>query len=76
MIKVVNRLVDSGFAKVEFSEVTPCELWNKVIYNRIVEVHGLEYNFDNFKMLMVFLQRKDRKDDIKFLETWDGQRGV
>ncbi len=58
MIKVVNRLVDSGFAKVEFSEVTPCELWNKVIDSRIVEVHGLEYNFDNRKMLMGFLRRK------------------
>lgn len=59
MIKVVNRLVDSGFAKVEFREVTPCQLWNKVIDNRIVEVYGLEYNFDNYKMLMDFLQRKE-----------------
>lgn len=30
MIKVVNRLVDRGFTKVEFHKVTPCELWNKV----------------------------------------------
>ena len=30
MIKVVNRLVYRGFAKVEFHKVTPCELWNKV----------------------------------------------
>ncbi len=30
MIKVVNRLVGSGFAKVEFRKATPCELWNKV----------------------------------------------
>lgn len=59
MIKVVNRLVDSGFAKVEFREVAPCQLWNKVIDNRIVEVYGLEYNFDNYKMLMDFLQRKE-----------------
>lgn len=30
MIKVINRLVSSGFAKVEFRKATPCELWNKV----------------------------------------------
>lgn len=59
MIKVVNRLVDSGFAKVEFREVTPCQLWDKVIDNRIVEVYGLEDNYDNYKMLMDFLQRKE-----------------
>lgn len=59
MIKIVNRLVDSGFAKVEFREVTPCQLWDKVIDNRIVEVYGLEYNYDNYKMLMDFLQRKE-----------------
>lgn len=59
MIKIVNRLVDSGFAKVEFREVTPCQLWNKVIDNRIVEVYGLEDNYDNYKMLMDFLQRKE-----------------
>ena len=59
MIKVVNRLVDSGFAKIEFREVTPCQLWNKVIDNRIVEVYGLESNFHNYKMLMDFLQRKE-----------------
>ncbi len=59
MIKIVNRLVDSGFAKVEFREVTPCQLWDKVIDNRIVEVYGLEDNYDNYKMLMDFLQRKE-----------------
>lgn len=64
MIKVVNRLVDRGFAKVEFHEVTPCELWNKVKDNRIVEVHGLKYNFDNYKMLISFINKRmnyDRK---------------
>ena len=59
MIKIVNRLVDSGFAKVEFREVTPCQLWDKVIDNRIVEVYGLEDNYDNYRMLMDFLQRKE-----------------
>nr|DAH48198.1 MAG TPA: hypothetical protein [Caudoviricetes sp.] len=59
MIKIVNRLVDSGFAKVEFREVTPCQLWDKVIGNRIVEVYGLEDNYDNYKMLMDLLQRKE-----------------
>lgn len=57
MIKIINRLADSGFAKVEFREVTPCELWNKVVDNRIVEVYGLEYNFDNREMLMDFLRK-------------------
>lgn len=58
MIKVVNRLVDRGFAKVEFHhKVTPCELWNKVKDNRIVEVHGLKYNFDNYKMLISFINK-------------------
>lgn len=59
MIKITNRLVSSGFAKVEFREVTPCELWNKVVDNHIVEVYGLEDNLDNREMLMDFLQRKD-----------------
>lgn len=59
MIKIINRLVDSGFAKVEFREVTPCELFDKVVYNHIVEVYGLENNFDNREMLMDFLQRKE-----------------
>lgn len=59
MIKIINRLVDSGFAKVEFREVTPCELFDKVVYNRIVEVYGLEDNSDNREMLMDFLQRNE-----------------
>jgi hypothetical protein len=59
MIKIINRLVDSGFAKVEFREVTPCELFDKVVYNHIVEVYGLEDNSDNREMLMDFLQRKE-----------------
>lgn len=54
MIKIINRLVDSGFAKVEFREVTPCELFDKVVYNHIVEVYGLEDNSDNREMLMDF----------------------
>ena len=57
MIKVVTRLVYRGFAKVEVHEVTPCELWNKVKDNRIVEVHGLKYNFDNYKMLISFINK-------------------
>lgn len=59
MIKITNRLADSGFAKVEFREVTPCELFNKVVDNHIVEVYGLEDNSDNREMLMDFLQRKE-----------------
>lgn len=59
MIKIINRLVDSGFAKVEFREVTPCELFDKVVYNHIVEVYGLEDNSDNREMLMDFLQRNE-----------------
>lgn len=58
MIKIINRLVDSGFAKVEFREVTPCELFDKVVDNHIVEVYGLDNNSDNREMLMDFLQRK------------------
>lgn len=57
MIKIINRLADSGFAKVEFREVTPCELFNKVVDNHIVEVYGLEDNFDNREMLMDFLRK-------------------
>jgi hypothetical protein len=57
MIKIINRLADSGFARVGFREVTPCELWNKVVDNRIVEVYGLECNFDNREMLMDFLRK-------------------
>lgn len=59
MIKIINRLVDSGFAKVEFREVTPCELFDKVVDNHIVEVYGLDNNSDNREMLMDFLQRKE-----------------
>ena len=59
MIKIINRLVDSGFARVEFREVTPCELFDKVVYNHIVEVYGLEDNSDNREMLMDFLQREE-----------------
>ena len=59
MIKIINRLADSGFAKVEFREVTPCELWNKDVDNHIVEVYGLDNNSDNREMLMDFLQRKE-----------------
>ena len=59
MIKIINRLVDSGFAKVEFREVTPCELFDKVVYNHIVEVYGLDNNSDNREMLMDFLQREE-----------------
>lgn len=59
MIKIINRLVDSGFAKVEFREVTPCELFDKVVDNHIVEVYGLEDNSDNREMLMDFLQRNE-----------------
>lgn len=59
MIKIINRLADSGFAKVEFREVTPCELFNKVVDNHIVEVYGLEDNSDNREMLMDFLQRNE-----------------
>lgn len=59
MIKIINRLADSGFAKVEFREVTPCELWDKVVDNHIVEVYGLEDNSDNREMLMDFLQRNE-----------------
>lgn len=59
MIKITNRLADSGFAKVEFREVTPCELFNKVVDNHIVEVYGLEDNSDNREMLMDFLQRNE-----------------
>ena len=59
MIKIINRLVDSGFAKVEFREVTPCELFDKVVYNHIVEVYGLEDNSDNREMLMDFLHRNE-----------------
>lgn len=59
MIKIINRLVDSGFAKVEFREVTPCELFDKVVYNHIVEVYGLEDNSDNREMLMDFLQMNE-----------------
>ena len=59
MIKIINRLVDSGFAKVEFREVTPCELFDKVVYNHIVEVYGLDNNSDNREMLMDFLQRNE-----------------
>lgn len=53
MIKITNRLADSGFVKVEFHKVTPCELWDKIVDNHIVEVHGLE----DSKMLIDFLQR-------------------
>lgn len=59
MIKIINRLVDSGFAKVEFREVTPCELFDKVVDNHIVEVYGLEDSSDNREMLMDFLQRNE-----------------
>lgn len=59
MIKIINRLADSGFAKVGFREVTPCELWNKVVDNHIVEVYGLDNNSDNREMLMDFLQRNE-----------------
>lgn len=59
MIKITNRLADSGFAKVEFREVTPRELFNKVVDNHIVEVYGLEDNSDNREMLMDFLQRNE-----------------
>lgn len=59
MIKIINRLADSGFAKVEFREVTPCELFDKVVDNHIVEVYGLEDNSDNREMLMDFLQRNE-----------------
>lgn len=59
MIKITNRLADSVFAKVEFREVTPRELWNKVVDNHIVEVYGLEDNSDNREMLMDFLQRNE-----------------
>lgn len=59
MIKIINRLVDSGFAKVEFREVTPCELFDKVVDNHIVEVYGLDNNSDNREMLMDFLQRNE-----------------
>lgn len=57
MIKITNRLADSGFEKVDFHKVTPCELFNKVVDNRIVEVHGLEDNVENCEMLLDFLQR-------------------
>lgn len=57
MIKVINKLVNSGFAKIEFKKITPCELWDKVKDNRIVEVHGLEYNFDNYEMLIGFIKK-------------------
>lgn len=59
MIKIINRLADSGFAKVGFREVTPCELFDKVVDNHIVEVYGLEDNSDNREMLMDFLQRNE-----------------
>lgn len=59
MIEIINRLVDSGFARVEFREVTPCELFDKVVDNHIVEVYGLDNNSDNREMLMDFLQRKE-----------------
>lgn len=59
MIKIINRLVESGFAEVEFREVTPCELFDKVVDNHIVEVYGLEDNSDNREMLMDFLQRNE-----------------
>lgn len=59
MIKIINRLADSGFAKVGFREVTPRELWNKVVDNHIVEVYGLDNNSDNREMLMDFLQWKE-----------------
>lgn len=65
MIKVINRLVSSGFAKVEFHKVTPCELWSKVKDNRIVEVHGLEYNFENYKMLTSFINKGMNYDRIR-----------
>lgn len=65
MIKVINRLVSSGFAKVEFRKVTPYELWSKVKDNRIVEVHGLEYNFDNYKMLTSFINKGMNYDRIR-----------
>ena len=64
MIKVINRLVSSGFVKVEFHKVTPYELWGKVKDNRIVEVHGLEYNFDNYKMLISFINKGMNYDRI------------
>ena len=57
MIKIINRLADSGFAKVGFREVTPCELMDKVVDNHIVEVYGLDNNFDNREMLMDFLRK-------------------
>lgn len=59
MIKIINRLADSGFARVGFREVTPCELWNMVVDNHIVEVYGLDNNSDNREMLMDFLQRNE-----------------
>lgn len=59
MIKIINRLADSGFAKVGFREVTPCELFDKVVDNHIVEVYGFEDNSDNREMLMDFLQRNE-----------------
>ena len=64
MIEVVNRLVGSGFVKVEFHKVTHYELWGKVKDNRIVEVHGLEYNFDNYKMLISFINKGMNYDRI------------
>lgn len=75
MIKIINRLADSGLAKVEFREVTPCELWDKVVDNHIVEVYGLEDNSDNREMLMDFftkegvvtmINREDIKEGLKF----------
>ena len=64
MIEVVKRLVGSGFVKVEFHKVTPYELWGKVKDNRIVEVHGLEYNFDNYKLLISFINKGMNYDRI------------
>lgn len=63
MIKIINRLVDSGFAKVEFREVTPCELFDKVVDNHIVEVYGLEDNSDNREMLMDFYKGMSSNND-------------
>lgn len=63
MIKIINRLADSGFARVGFREVTPCELWNKVVDNHIVEVYGLDNNSDNREMLMDFYKEMSSNND-------------
>ena len=70
MTKIANRLADSGFAKVEIHNVTPCELWDKVKDNRIVEVYGLEYNFDNYKMLISFINKGMNYDKKRRYKGW------